>query len=215
MKITSLPSERARRKIYRFFLNFPFLISGVYIEIGSNKKSFSKLFLKMINMSTTKMDSIKQYLVGLLIVSVIGGFSILLGDFAGWYYYNYYSGSILREWGFIEVNLESILSFNLEGILSAIILVFCAFLLFYVSYISYQALTEPQMEGFPEKIQYGIYSSIISLAILLAGGIIFALVLIIEGDSDWWFDIGFYGGIIGSGLTLGLLNLIKKEISNK
>ncbi len=50
-------------------------------------------------MSVAKLDSIKQYLVGSLIVSVIGGFTILFGEFAAWdesnYYIQLFSGDIL------------------------------------------------------------------------------------------------------------------------
>lgn len=40
-------------------------------------------------MSVAKLDSIKQYFVGSLIVSVIGGFTILFGEFAAWDESNY------------------------------------------------------------------------------------------------------------------------------
>ena len=154
-------------------------------------------------MSGTKEDSIKQYFVGSLIVSIIGGFTILLGDFAGWDYSNYYIGFF--ETGWIDVSLENPLS--------AILLGTCALLLFYVSYISYQALSNPEQEGLVEKVQIGIYTSLTSLVVLLAGGLLFALILMLEGDTDWWLDLGFYGGVIGSGLTLALLYLIKKELT--
>ena len=154
-------------------------------------------------MSVTKLESVKQYFVGSLIVSVIGGFTILLGDFAGWDYSNYYLGFF--EVGYIDVSPENPLS--------AIILGFCAFLLFYVSYISFQALSDPQQEGLVDKVRFGMVASIISLAVLIAGGLLFALILIIEGDTDWWLDLGFFGGVIGSALTLGLLYLIKNELA--
>lgn len=153
-------------------------------------------------MSVAKLDSIKQYFVGSLIVSVIGGFTILFGEFAAWDESNYYLQ--LFSGGYIDVSLENPLS--------AIILGCCAFLLFFVSYISFQALSNPQQEGLTEKVQFGIYTSLISLAILLAGGLIFALILTIEGEAYWWFDLGFYGGVIGSALTLVFLYLIKKEM---
>ena len=153
-------------------------------------------------MSVTKADSVKQYFVGSLIVSIIGGFTILLGDFAGWDYSNYYLGFF--ETGWIDVSLENPLS--------AILLGTCALLLFYVSYISYQALSNPEQEGLVEKVQIGIYFSLTSFVVLFAGGLLFALILILEGDTDWWLDLGFYGGVIGSGLTLALLYLIKKEL---
>ena len=153
-------------------------------------------------MSVAKLDSIKQYFVGSLIVSVIGGFTILLGDFAGWDGSNYYLGYF--EYGYIDVSLENILS--------AVILGATACLLFFVSYISFQGLNDPQQEGLEDKVQLGIYASIIALVVLIIGGLIFAITIMFE-EVWWWFDLGFYGGVIGSALTLVLLYLIQKEIT--
>lgn len=70
---------------------------------------------------------------------------------------------------------------------------------------------------FPDKIpdkkyvKYGLYMSTLVFVLSLIGGIVFAVVMELE-DVWWWFDAGFYGGIIGGFLTailyyLGLKNL--------
>ena len=46
---------------------------------------------------------------------------------------------------------------------------------------------------------------------LLLAGIIFALLMVVQGLEEWWFDTGFYGGTIGSGLSALLLRLASAE----
>ena len=154
-------------------------------------------------MSVSKSNSISQYFIGSLIVSVIGGFTIILGDFAGWDASNYYLGVFVNGW--IDVSLENPLS--------GIILGSAACLLFIASYVSFLGLKNPDQEGLQEKIQYATLGSIGALAILVAGGLLFAIIMLIEDDAYWWFDLGFYGGVIGAGLTITFLYLVKREFT--
>ena len=154
-------------------------------------------------MSVSKSNSISQYFIGSLIVSVIGGFTILLGDFAGWDASNYYAGVL--QWGYIDVSPENLLS--------AIILISAACLLFIAAYVSFLGLQNPDQEGLQEKIQYATLGSIGALVILIAGGLLFAIIMLIEDDAYWWFDLGFYGGVIGAGLTITFLYLVKREFT--
>ncbi len=39
---------------------------------------------------------------------------------------------------------------------------------------------------------------------LLLAGIIFALLMVVQGLEEWWFHTGFYGGIVASGLPRGI-----------
>ena len=60
-------------------------------------------------------------------------------------------------------------------------------------------------------VQFGFYAAAVVVTLSVIGGIIFAVEMVIE-DVWWWFDAGFYGGIIGSIFTtvlyfLGLRNL--------
>ncbi len=142
-------------------------------------------------MNVSKSNSISQYFIGSLIVSVIGGFTIILGDFAGWDASNYYLGVFVN--GYIDVSLENPLS--------ALILISAACLLFIAAYVSFLGLQNPDQEGLQQKIQYATYGVIGSLAILVSGGLLFAIIMLIEDDANWWFDLGFYGGVIGAGLT--------------
>ncbi|MHA1543027.1 MAG: hypothetical protein ACTSQH_08630, partial [Candidatus Hodarchaeales archaeon] len=116
-------------------------------------------------MSVSKSNFISQYFIGSLIVSVIGGFTILLGDFAGYDASNYYLG--LSDYGWIDVSIESWLS--------AIILISAACLLFIASYVSFLGLQNPDQEGLEEKVKYATLGAIGTLVILVAGGLLFAI----------------------------------------
>ncbi len=128
------------------------------------------------------------FFMGALITSAIGGILLLALDFGGWNGSNYYLGVYI--WG-------SIGAWN--GVLS-IPIVISGLLLLYCMGISILVLRFP--EKIPDKkyIKYGLYASILVFILCLIGGIVFAVELTIE-DAWWWFDAGFYGGIIGSLLT--------------
>ena len=157
--------------------------------------------MEYIPMSTSKSSSISQYFIGSLIVSVIGGFTIILGDFAGWDASNYHLGVFVNGW--IDVSIENPIS--------AIILISAACLLFIASYVSFIGLQNPDQEGMEQKVHYATLGAIGTLVILVAGGLLFSVIMLIEDDAWWWLDLGFYGGVIGSGLTITLLYLAKRE----
>ena len=155
-------------------------------------------------MSDSKSNSISQYFIGSLIVSVIGGFTIILGDFAGWDASNYYLGVFTNGW--IDVSFENPLS--------AIILISAACLLFIASYVSFIGLQNPDQEGLEEKVKFATLGAVGSLLIVVAGGLLFSIIMLIEDDAWWWLDLGFYGGVICSGLTVTLLYLVRREFES-
>ena len=124
-------------------------------------------------MSVSKSSSISQYFIGSLIVSVIGGFTILLGDFAGWDASNHYLGVLI--WGYIDVSFENFVL--------AIPLVTAACLLFIASYVSFIGIQKPEDPGLQQKVQYATLGAIGSLAILVAGGLLYAIIMLIEDDA--------------------------------
>ena len=154
-------------------------------------------------MSVSKPNSISQYFIGSLIVSVIGGFTIILGDFAWYDASNYYLG-------FFD---EGYIFFSFDKPLSIIIFGSIACLLFIASYVSFLGLQNPDKEGLQDKVQYATYGAIGALAILVAGGLLYAIIMLIEDDAYWGFDLGFYGGVIGAGLTITFLYLVKREFT--
>ena len=140
-----------------------------------------------------------MFFVGALITSAIGGILLLALDFGGWNGSNYYLGVLI--WGGID-SWNSIYSIPIA--ISGFLLLYC---------MGISILTLRFLEKIPDKkyVKYGLYASTLVFILSIIGGIVFAVEMEIE-DVWWWFDAGFYGGIIGSFLTaifyfLGLKNL--------
>ncbi|MHA1995049.1 MAG: hypothetical protein ACW97Z_10945 [Candidatus Hodarchaeales archaeon] len=145
-------------------------------------------------MSTT-MNTNSLY-VGSLITSVIGVALLLIGDFAGWYWGNWYVG--VSEEGWINPYNHILMS---PFLLVAIgLLAFC-------TYISYLGVNDKLSD---HHANMGIFAALGAIGLQLFAFIGFALVNIIE-DNAWWPDVGFYGGVIGGALTLGLLYLAQQQ----
>jgi hypothetical protein len=138
--------------------------------------------------------------VGILITSLVGAFLLILEDFAGWYNYGYY----VQSWGWIGLNSGT----PLAVVLIAVV----AFLLFYCSYVSLRGLLR---KGQVDKltVRFALIASLTAFAIVFVGAIVFVAAMLIDEPSDWWFGAGFYGGLLGSGLT-GLLLFIQLRSMN-
>ncbi|HKZ93669.1 MAG TPA: hypothetical protein VJ249_03695 [Candidatus Bathyarchaeia archaeon] len=129
-----------------------------------------------------------SFFVGSLITSLVGAFLLVLEDFAGWYNYGYYAES----WGWIGLSIDTPLAV-------ALILVVVLALL-YTSFISVKGL---QLKGEINKrtIRSGLIASSLAFVIVLVGAITFVVSILESEPSEWWFGAGFYGGLLGSGLT--------------
>ena len=136
--------------------------------------------------------------VGSLITSIIGGFLLLLTDFAGWY--NYSNGT--REWGWISVDASPFAAF---------LLIILALAMFYCAYISFLGLQSSNDQPDEFKLKLGLIASIFVFGVVLLGGLIFSIVMLLDEPSDWWLDAGFYAGLLGSMITGLLLYLAYKE----
>jgi hypothetical protein len=140
-----------------------------------------------------------SYYVGSLIVSLIGGILLLVTDFAGWSAYNYYAG--IQSWGWVGFN----------ELPAGLIFLIPAIFLFYCTWISIQALRNPNMAPSKNSILLGFKLSLVVFIIALIGGIIFVLTV---GDvSDWWFGEAFYGGLLGGGITSLFFHIASKNIN--
>ncbi|NWG11408.1 hypothetical protein HXY33_06665 [Candidatus Bathyarchaeota archaeon] len=133
-------------------------------------------------------DNLINVFVGSLITSLVGAVLLLFEDSAGWYNYTYY----VQSWGWISFNLDTPLSVALIGIVAA--------LLFYCTYISLQGLRLKGQVNM-QTIRYGLIASLAALIIVIVGAIAFIAVMLIDENSEWWFEAGFYSGLLGSGLT--------------
>ncbi|MHA2306247.1 MAG: hypothetical protein ACXACU_12740 [Candidatus Hodarchaeales archaeon] len=144
-------------------------------------------------------QSNSHFYVGSLITSGIGGILIILFDFAWWYNYN----AGVRSWGWIDLSLDNLLS--------APILLFVAACLFFCTYISFVRLQSPDNEVNSPLLQSVFLAAIVACVVVLVGAIVFIVVMLLDEPSEWGFDVGFYGGLIGSALTIVLLYLAKSN----
>ena len=142
-----------------------------------------------------------HFYVGSLITSGIGGILIIIFDFAWWYNYNAYLG--VRSWGWIDLSLDNLLI--------APIILFVAACLFFCTYMSFIRLQSPENEVNSSLLQYGFLAAIVACIVIFAGAIVFIIVMLLDEPSEWGFDVGFYGGLIGSALTIALLYLAKSN----
>ena len=139
------------------------------------------------------------FFMGALIFSAAGGILLLAFDFGGWNGSNYYLGVYI--WGGIDA-WNSI--FSIPILISGFLLLYCAA-------VSVLVLWFPDKIPDKKMVQFGFYAAAVVVTLSVIGGIIFAVDMELE-DVWWWFDAGFYGGIIGSIFTtvlyfLGLRNL--------
>jgi hypothetical protein len=140
----------------------------------------------------------QSYFIGAIIFSLIGGILLLVMDFAGWYAYNYYAG--VRIWSYIGLN----------ELPSGLLFLIPAIFLFYCTYISLQAIKNPEITPNKKSIRLGFQLSLAVFLLALIGGIIFILTL---GDvTDWWLDGAFYGGLLGGLFTSIFLYFILKNM---
>lgn len=131
-------------------------------------------------------QEVKNYFVVSLIASIIGVGLILFSDFAGFYNYS----QSVQTYGYIFFSLDT-------PIVAFLILIVAMGLLFsaYVSYLGMQGEANSNM------VKNGFYSVVISLGIIIAGGLIFVVVMLSDEPTDWWFGTGFYGGLITTAVS--------------
>ena len=142
-----------------------------------------------------------HFYVGSLITSVLGGIIIIFSDFAWWYNYNAYLS--VRSWGYID--------FSFENLLIMPIILVVAGCLFFCTYASFIELKFPNKEGNSKLLSLGFIFSIVACAIVVIGGIVFIIIMLMDEPTDWGLDVGFFGSLIGSGLTILLLYLARSK----
>jgi hypothetical protein len=135
--------------------------------------------------------------VGALITSILGGLLIIIGDFVGWYHFQYPS---YREWGWVGF-LALLETGNIVSMIGSLLFLGLASGLFYGAVMSVLILKDPDAP--PEKalIKYAFYLAIFVTAASLVLGVIALVLFLADEPSEWWFDLAFYGGLIGGGLT--------------
>ena len=137
----------------------------------------------------------RLYFIFTLIASLVGGTLLLATDFGG-YYWNAYP---LEGWVWVYAEAS-------VGAWFAFFAVAC--LLFFCTFVSLNALLSMEGKEFVQIdelkwIKFGTLFSDIVATICVIGAITLGIFAATE-DAAWvnfWLDAGFYGGLIGSGLT--------------
>lgn len=126
---------------------------------------------------------VSSYLMGAMIFLILGAIAMLVADFGGAYWYDYYNG--VRGWVWIE-------AFSAAGL----IIFPVAIVMFYMVYWSTQAMRDPSVISHNVLDRwFKVCLAIGSLYLIL--GLIWAGYSISVEYDDWWLDVGFYGGLIG------------------
>ena len=135
---------------------------------------------------------------GSLIATVIGALLLLGLDFAGWYERN----QAFESWSYVGL-FTGLLAFLLVGGTAALLL--------FGAYVSYRGLRPGASPPPPELVRYAFLASLAALAVVILGGLYFVASMLTDEPEDWWFDGGFYGGLIGSGLAAVFFHLARQE----
>lgn len=147
-------------------------------------------------------NNTQTYFVGALITSALGGLIILFSDFASWYNYGY----SVESWGYIYADFGNPLVLIIIGIVAA--------LLFFSTFIAFLGI---QRQGRIEfnLIFYAFYSSLLAAAIVVIGALVFVIAMLMDEPTEWGFDFGFFGGLIGGVMTAFFFNMIRQLETEK
>ena len=139
---------------------------------------------------------ISTYMMGALIITALSGIMMIVDDFAGGYWRNEYTEgwfwlSAWSGWG-------------------PLIIIPMALTMFYMAYWSSSAMRDPSIITVSQLKRFFMFSLVIG-GLSMVFGIVFAAIMIIDDYNDWWFDVGFYGGLIGGFLAALIFYQAKKQ----
>ncbi len=140
---------------------------------------------------------ISTYMMGALIITALSGIMMIVDDFGGGYWRNEYT----EGWFWLSA-WDSIGGF--------LIIIPMALAMFYMAYWSSSAMRDPNLITISQLKRFFMISLGIGVFTLFLG-IVFAAVMIIDDYNDWWFDVGFYGGLIGGFLAALIFLQAKKQ----
>lgn len=161
------------------------------------------LFKIVIIMEKIDISQFQGFLVGQVITAFIGTVMLATGDFAGYYYMNYYSG--YESYGYIYLGsgfLTTILI--LSGMAGLVISLHAA-----IKSLKENATGEQLKQNARRTIVCAGYTTILAAL----GGFIFAISNILD-ETDWWLDFGFYGAFVGGLLTVFFGKQIYDRVKN-
>lgn len=146
---------------------------------------------------------LSNYYTWILVLSLLGGILFLFTEFAG------YTAPPYNYW--YSVSLESAF-YNPDHAAFAPVFILVAGLFFLNTFVSLKGLNLIKFEARGIDAQkLGLYTSIGIFVISVIGGVAFELILAESGATDWWFNTGFYAGLIGGILMTIFYYLIMKR----
>ncbi len=150
-----------------------------------------------------ELNQKSSFFIGALITSLIGGVSILVDDFAGWYN----SGYQVNSWGWIGIE-SAIENGELFGIL---LFLGIACMLFYGTVIAGWVFLRPEQPPSLQLIKIAMILAAFVSALGFIGGLIFVIDMLSDEPSEWWFGMAFFGSVIGGALTAFFYYLVLRE----
>lgn len=129
-----------------------------------------------------------------LAASLVGTISVLASDFGGWYERIAFGITPIQRWHYIGL-LENPVQFIVFAATAAAL-----------GYSGYVAITALRSKSYPSAqiLRNCLVLSATAAVVLLVIAIIFAVETLPDEPEDWWFDTGFYGGLIGSGVAAAM-----------
>lgn len=138
-----------------------------------------------------------SYLMGAMILLILGALAMLVDDFGGAYWYDGYNG--IEGWIWIS-------PWSAAGL----IIIPVALTMLYMVYWSSQAMRDPRTITIGKLDRWFKVSLAIGLLFLLLG-MIWAAYAIGEDYNDWWLGVGFYGGVIGGFGAAFFFHMARKQ----
>jgi len=132
-----------------------------------------------------------------IILALIAILLLLTEDFGGYYQYGYYQ----RTWGYIYFG-SGIFTVFFGSILVVGLLV--------IVYAGYKRALAPSAEDAAKYARLTLYSGLFVGGLALIGGVAFAASMLWEDVTEWWFDMAFYGPLVGGFLSAWIGWLARK-----
>lgn len=158
-------------------------------------------------MKKIRISQIHGYLVGQAILAFIGALLLLVDDFAGYYYRDYYNH--IDVWG--DIYLGS------DFLGSVLILIGIGSLSFslYFAVKTLRLKNEVPVSLVKENVKKSIKGGIFAAGLAGISALIFIISNVIEQTQEWWLDSGFYGAFIGGLLVAYFGKMIIDSIDSK
>lgn len=152
------------------------------------------------------ISKIKTYLFGQVLVAFIGALLLLLDDFAGFYYRDYYNH--IDVWGYIYLG---------SGFLGSVLILIGVGGLLFSLYFAVKTLRlkgKASISEIKKNTRNSIKGGMLTAGLAIISGLIFVIDNVIEGTQEWWLDSGFYGALISGLLIVFFGKIILNKINS-